>query len=328
MTDERLSEALRSMGPSVDETDTEHALAAVHEQASERHRIRRVARIAVGTAAAGLVVIGGLAWAGRDDPGQAVVAVQSTTTSVLPPTVVTTSTTASDTSPPPQTPPPLRDDQLDEVVGMELRTWLFDDQADGFWTASAQQVEAMVAALGGSNEIVTRPLYIDQAYVRFTLADGSYALLEMDLESGWIEPNRRLPEDLTRQIRESFNEVVGHPFEPHDLDDPDSYLSRILALASPPWASPETALDDILAAFEAERWADYERWYGEIRTDEDAVVAEVRWRGLGDDSARGLDYRFRLEDGPNGWQLESVSERALCLRSPSLLDEDIGRSCL
>lgn len=328
MTDEQLSETLRSMGPSVDGADTEHALAEVHERASERRRTRNVVRTAIGATAAGLVVIGGLAWAGRDDPGQVVVADQSTTTTVLPPWIVTTSTTDPQTSPAPQTPPPLRDDQLGDVVGVELRTWLFDDQADGFWTASAQQVDAIVAALGGSDETVTRPQYIDHAYVRFTLADGSYALLEMDLESGWIEPNRQLPEDLTRQIRESLNDVVGHPFDQHDLDDPDSYLRQILALTSPPWASPEAALDDLLAAFETERWADYERWYGEVRTEEEAVVAEVRWRGLGDDSARGFDYRFRLDEGPDGWHLESVSDRGLCLRSPSRQFEDTGRSCL
>lgn len=332
MTDDRLTEVLQSMGPEVGPATTEKALAEVHDQSRIRRRHQTRVRAAIGVAAALSVIFGGVALANRAGDGQPVVADQpatttSSTNTTLAPWIVTTS--IPDPGPAAGIPPPLHNDQLDDVVGVELRTWLFDDQTDGFWAAEPAQVEAIVAALKAGGETFLRPEYIDHAYVRFALADGNHALLDMDVESGWIEPDRRLPEELTHQIRDGLNEVVAHPWQGVDLQDPQQHINRVIGLTSQPWSSPEAARDGLLAAFEQDRYADYERWYGEVRREEGTAFVEVRWRGLGDDSARGFDYRFWLVERADGWHLDTALERGLCLRSPSTWHEDAGNwSCL
>jgi hypothetical protein len=341
MSDDQLSRVLGSMGRELGPGETEDALDGVHARSRQRRRHRTLVRSAIGAAAAALVLVVAVVAVDhldRDD-AQQVIADQPTDTT-QPAWMVTTSLPdpSTPTSPPPQTPPPLQADQLDDIVGVELRTWIFDDQVDGFWSASPSQTSAIVQALRSGGQPFPRPEVIDHAYVRFELANGEYALLEMDVESGWIEPEGRLPDALTRQIRDELNDVVGHPWERVDRTDPDVHVQRVLRHTSQPWPSPDAALADILIAFERERHADYERWYGEVRREEGTVFVEIRWRGMGDDSGRGWDYRFWLEPTedrfwvePEGgrWELSATLERGLCLRSPSSWNEAAGTpSCL
>jgi hypothetical protein len=316
---DRLTEVLGAMGPVVDPGGIDDRLSAVHQASARRRRHRTLVRSAIGAAAAAFVLAAGLALVDRaSDQSQQVVVDQPADTTP-PPWMVTS---LPDPTPVPQTPPALRDDQLDVVVGVELRTWYFDDQAEGFWTASTEQTAAIVEALRTGEEPFPRPDQIDHAYVRFELIEGGFALLEMDVESGWVEPDRRLPEDLTRQIREGLNDVVGHPWQELDLGDENEFVIRIIDAATPPWTTPEQATGALLDAFDLHD-ADARGLFGELVFEGHGPFVLIRTRG-GDDSTRGVDYRLALVEGPVGWEISGGLWRALCLRSPSHWSEAAG----
>lgn len=314
MTDDRLRDALAGMAPTVDSGTVESALGDLHHRSARRQQRRR----AVATFASIAVLAGALAVVAALDPGgddtQQVIADQPTTTtetSVTPPTPETTTRTI----PPPTVPDPLTADELGQVVGIELRTWFFDDDVDGFWSAPPGLVEQIVAALADQDAPFAEPEVSDIATARFELTDGTYLYRNIDVESGWVEPSQRLPGDLTTQIRTGLNDAVANPWEEVDLSDPDAYLPRVVADTGLPHSELATALASLNQALEANRWADYERWRVDVFVEGDGVEIEIRRRGMGDDGSRGFDYRISLFETPDGWDVGGAMTRHLCLRS-------------
>jgi hypothetical protein len=321
VTDDRLRDALTGMQPSVDPGTVESALDVLHHRSARRRRQRR----ALGGLASIAVLAGALAIVAALGPGgddaQQVIADQpdttttETTTTVGPPPEATSTT--AETIPPPTVPDRLTTDELGQVVGIELRTWFFDDDVDGFWSAPPGLVEQVVAALADQDAPFPEPEVSDRATLRFELADGSYRYRAIDVESGWVEPSQRLPEDLTRQIRAGLNDAVANPWEDVDLDNPDaadSHLAEVLAGAGFPVRDLAPAPAVLQQSLEAHPWWEGDHWFIDVQIEGHGPKVEIRERGLGDDSVRGVDYVISLVDTPDGWGVDGAMSRYLCMR--------------
>jgi len=316
MADERLVEALRAMQPSVSAGATEDALHSVHAASSARRRRQRRLVAAVGAAAAVVLVAGAVAVMIDDDPGETVVVDQPTTAS--PSATTTTASTTSTSAAPASTQVGTLDDLALGVTGLELRTWWTDGEDpqfwNGFWRADSGVAEQVAAAIVGSAGAV-RPDETDVVTMRFELADGRFVFVDVDIESGWVEPDRQLPADLARVLRTGFNDAVGRPWEEDDLSHPGSPVAAALDRVSFPIADLAEVAGNFQEAFEASLDADYERWFVEVIDDGYGPFVEVRHRGEGDDSSNGTDYRISLVETSGGWRVGDVTRRHLCSRS-------------
>lgn len=321
MTEKLLEETLRSMGPDVAASDVEAALDLVHDRSRRRRRHRTGIRAAIGSAAAAAVIVGGLAVIDPDDSGQPVIADQPTTT--VPDHQPTTAPEPETT-----TPPVVRTlDDLDiGVVGIELTTWYGTvEDWRGLWRVDDDLAGRVVEALERREPAAVEPANLGRATMRLELADGSVVLTSIDLETGWVESEITIGEELAREVRHAFDDAVASPWVPVDLDEPDSSVARLLAEAPGPWPSPEAALDALLdAAREIER-SRLEEWFGpdhEVDEGTDPMVGEVMADGSillrnidGDDSVRGPHHRVWLASSPDGWSVDRVESRWLCQRS-------------
>lgn len=318
---DRFTEALQSMEPEVSDASTEHALVDVHDRSHRRSRHQRVIRGAIGAAAVILLIGGAVAVAslgGSDD--ETVVADQ---TEVPAPTTTTTTTTVEDETSSPvwstttTVPDRLTADELDNVVGLELRTWSFDEDADGFWSADPVLLDAVVEHLRQGGDPVPEPSESDIVTARFERSDGTFLFRRIDVESGWVEPDQQLPEDLVRQMRIGLNDAVASPWEGVDLADPNEYLAMVVADTGFPIRDLDAVVPALDQALEANRWADHERWFIDVVIEGHGPKIEIRRRGMGDDGSRGVDYFFSLVDSPDGLVVGGAMSRHLCLRSTS-----------
>lgn len=318
MADDRLEETLRAMQPPVPAAATEDALHSVHAASSARRRRQRRLVAAVGAAAALVLIAGAVAVMIDDDPGETVVVDQPTTTPSSSATTTTTSTTSTSADPASSQVGTI-DDLALGVTGLELRTWWTDGEDpefwNGFWRADPGLTEAVAAAMVASPAGVVRPDETDVVTMRFKLADGRFVFVDVDIESGWVEPDRQLPADLTRVLRTGFNDAVGRPWEEVDLDQPGSPITAALDRISFPIADLAEVAGTFQEAFEASLDAEYERWFVEVIDDGQGPIVEVRARGMGDDSSNGTDYRISLVETPGGWEVGTSQLRALCMRS-------------
>jgi hypothetical protein len=317
MNDQRLVSALRSLEPDVDAVATDRALREVERTARVR-RGRRRATAVIGAAAAVALFAGAISVLGDDDSSEQSVVVDSptATTSANPPTTAPSPTSTTVAVITPTTGVGTIDDLASGVTGLELQTWFSSEFEDpeswqGFWRADdalAQEVAAAIVASG----VGAVPEPADRATMRFELPDGRVVFVEVDLESGWVAGGQQLPEDLTRQLRTGFNDAVGRPWENVDVFGP--YVARIIARAGFPIDDLATIAAQVDSNFDQGADRDAERWFVELVEDGPEPVLEVRERGVGDDSARGSDVRLLLVETSDGWQVESATVRALCLR--------------
>ncbi|WP_195210381.1 hypothetical protein [Actinomarinicola tropica] len=330
MTDPHLTDALRSMQPDVEASDTEEALRRVAAEARRRRRRGRALTVAAAAAAVVVLAAGVAALDLRDDGERRVVTEAPTSTtapSTTTPSTSTTSTTTSTTTTVPADPELATfSDLAGGVTGLELYSWMpVDPWWEGLWRADpdlADDVAAIVAA-GGDARL---PDAFDLVSMRFELPDGRIVVARVDLESGWVGPfidgeagllvvGAQLPDELTRRLRTGFDDAVGRPWEPVDLDHPNSLVGRAIDRMDLPIADLERIPSATSEALDADRVDGYPRWFVEILDGGDGPVLELRERGVGDDSSRGTDYRLRLVQTPTGWDVGGAESRVLCLRS-------------
>lgn len=331
MDDRRLTDALRTLQPEVSARSTDAALGEVRSRATRRRRRGRLAAGVAGAAAAVVVLIGLVALDLGDDEGQRVVVdspTSTTETSIAPTTSTpTTSSTTSTTAEPPAPQLGTFADLADGVVALELHSWMAADDPwwDGLWRANPDMADevAEIAAAGGDARL---PDAFDLVAMRFELPDGRIVAAQVDLESGWVGPvadgeagllvpGAQLPDDLTRRLRTEFNDAVGRPWEPVDLDDPNSLVGQAIDRMELPVADLEQVPSAMSDALDADRVGVHPWWFVEILDGGDGPVLELRERGVGDDSSRGADYRLHLVQTGDGWHVGSAEARALCSRS-------------
>lgn len=330
MPDPRITQALRALEPEVPSGATEVALRDVRARADRRRRRGRVG-VVIAAAAAIAVVTGTLAVLDLGDDGRRTVVVADPPTTESTATTTTTSTTVPSTATTilTETSAPgvgTFDDLAGGVTGLEVTTWwMGSDEWNGLWRADPQLANEVAAAIVDSDAAAPTELG-DSADVRFELADGRVVFARVDLETGRVsrldldtgaslESSGMLPSELTRRLRAEFNDAVGRPWEPYDLDNPNSWLGRAISRMDLSATEPEQLRGAMAQALESLREDGYPRWFVELRDEGDGPTLEVRERGVGDDSSRGSDYRIRMVQTSTGWDVGEAEARALCTRS-------------
>ena len=321
MADERLLGALRSLQPDMDALSVDRALVEV-ELRTRRRRQRRGAGLVAAAAAAVLLVVGIVATI--DDPSSEQSVVVDTPTSTTPgptATVVPTTTTSAEPDDPVVA---TVDDLSDGIASLELHTWTLpaDPWWRGLWRADTGTAVAIAAALQNEDD-VPRPEQHDLAYMRFELPGGRIVPAVIDLESGWVagvdttgRPDAtggKVHADIARGIRSSFNDAVGTPWRGVAPSEP--HLADLITRAGFPLTDLDGASAEIRNALQTSEQSEFPVWYVDVDIDGPEPFVILRSRGLGDDSARGVDYRLALVETPDGWQVSSATSRALCTRS-------------